>query len=464
MIGTPALLLGVSFVTLLVMFTSFRRFCPSWVTRPIFLIILLGFVLRLGFMSVNYPNMRWQNDQRFAIPAIHLIEGKGLTLVEELGPTAYRPPLYIFWLAMSYSIFGAKSLLGPSFLQIVVSTANIFLLYLLTKQFWKRESYANVSALLLAIHPYVSYHDSALYHTFLSTALLLGALLFLLRGIERKRASILFASGLLFGACVLILSVIVPFLILLIISGLILWKIALKERIVLIAVFTAGLLLVWGPWIVRNAIAFNEFVPLTTESGVTLWMGNNPESQERLKNKTHEEAPVPKGTRFNAPEFYVACNVDEAMCESGITEAQESRELTALAMTWIKTNPDSFTKLTVWRFANIWSPLLTPAKTFFNSKPLSELIKYVYFAWNITLFALILFGTYRAWRINKKRETIIIWVLALSSTGAYALFLYFTKYRIPFESCLIVFAGPWLVEFWSQLRKKFPVPNLKRNE
>jgi 4-amino-4-deoxy-L-arabinose transferase-like glycosyltransferase len=408
--------------------------------------------------------MRWQSDQRFSIPAIHLIEGKGLTLVEELGPTAYRPPLYIFWIAMSYSVFGIKSLLGPSFLQVLVSTANIFLLYLLTRQFWKNEKMANASALLLAIHPYVSYHDSSLYHTFLSTALLLGALIFLLRGIEYKRASTLFVSGLLFGACILILSVIVPFLILLIASGFVLWKVAIKKRIVLVTAFTAGLLLIWSPWVIRNAIAFNEFVPLTTESGVTLWMGNNPESQERLKNKTHEETPVPKGTRFNAPQFYVACNTDEHMCESGITEAQESRELTALAMAWIKTNPGAFTRLTTWRFANIWSPFLTPAKTFFDSQPLSILIKYSFLVWNIALYALILFGTYRAFRMNKKQETIILWILALSSTGAYALFLYYTKYRIPFESCLIVFAGPWLVEFWSRLRKKLFVPKLERHE
>jgi 4-amino-4-deoxy-L-arabinose transferase-like glycosyltransferase len=446
------------------MFTSFRRFCPSWASRPIFLIILVGLTLRLGFMSINYPMMRWQNDQRFSIPVIHLIEGKGLTLVEELGPTAYRPPLYIFWLAMSYAIFGARSMLGPSFLQILVSTANIFLLYILARQLWKNEKIANASALLLAVHPYAVYHDSALYHTFLSTALLLGAFTLLFRGIERKRSSVLFASGLLFGGCVLILSVIVPFLMLLMASGLVLLKITMKKRVLLVTAFTAGLLLVWGPWIIRNAVTFREFVPLTTESGVTLWMGNNPHSAELMPVRGHEASPVPKGTRFNLPEFYEYCRDNPGWCEGGISEPEENRELTALAMGWIRANPVEFFRLTLWRFGGIWSPFLTPAKSFFDSALLTGFITYGYFAWNILLYALILFGTYLAWMANKKHETVILWILTLSSTGGYALFLYFTKYRIPFESCLIIFAGPGLVWLWKRLRKKPPVPQLEGHE
>lgn len=440
------------------------RRVPGWMKRPIFFIVLLGLLLRLGSMAINYDEMRWQNDQRITIPAVRILEGKGFSLQDGAGATAYRPPLYVLWIAGAYGVFGTFSLLGPSFLQVLVSAGSVYLIYLLALQIWKREEYANASALILAIHPYVVYHDAALYHTFLSTALLLGGFFLLFRGIEKLRKRELFFSGICFGLCILIISVIVPFLGLLVIAGIALWKITWKRRMVLVAMFLAGLLVAWGPWIIRNAVVFHAFIPLTTESGSTLWIGNNPEAEVRLPLRTHESSPVPQGTRFNIPEQYGYCNEQPDVCEGGVSEAEESRELKNLAMEWIKAHPNTFVRLTIWRYASIWSPFLTPAKTFFGSQLLTAVITYGYFSWNIALYALILFGTWTAWHANKKRETILLWLLALSGTGAYALFLYFTKYRIPFESILIVLAGPGLIMLRDRLRLKLSPPQLEGHE
>jgi 4-amino-4-deoxy-L-arabinose transferase-like glycosyltransferase len=407
--------------------------------QPILWIVLLGFVLRMVSMSVNYHQMRWQNDARMSIPATRILDGKGFTLQDGAGPTAYRPPLYILWLTFAYAIFGKFSTLGPSFMQIVVSTGNIVLLFLLTRQIWKRDDAANAAAFFLAVHPYTVYHDPALYHTFLSTSLLLGALLFLFKGIETKRAAHIFWSGLLFGLCVLILSTIVPFLGFLIISGLVAWKIALKRRFILIASFILGLTIGWGPWIVRNAIVFHRFIPLTTEAGVTLWVGNNPYAKNLLPKQEQESTPVPKGTAFNLPERYMGCSISE--CRGGISENDENRELTSLAIGWIKTNPKEFVMLTIWRYASIWSPFLTPAKTFFSSKILNIMVTYGYFLWNILFFVIFLFGARMAWREKKYFELLALLTLALSSTGGFALFQYYTKYRIPFETTLLSLAG-----------------------
>lgn len=412
--------------------------------RPIVWIVLLGFVLRLGSMAVNHPQMRWQNDARMSIPAVRILEGKGLTLRDESGPTAYRPPLYILWLSGAYAIFGKFSTLGPSFLQILVSTGSILLLFLLTKQIFKRDREALTAALLLAIHPYTVYHDAALYHTFLSTALLLGGLLGLLKGIETKKAKPLLISGMLFGLCVLITSTIVPFLLLAIVLGLFLWKIPLRNRFMLVGIFILGMSFTWGPWIIRNAIAFNKFIPLTTESGVTLWMGNSPNAKELLPKRLHEGAPVPQGTPFNIPENYDGCR-PEGWCRGGVSEYEENTALTAMATDWIKSHPTEFLELTAWRIFSIWSPLLTPEKNFSNSHILNGLIKYGFAAWNIVLFTLIVLGVGLAWKTKRHESVILQTLLAITGTGAYALFLYYTKYRIPFEAILLPFAGAGLV-------------------
>lgn len=441
------------FGTLHHMFTRQSGSCP-WYKRPIFWIVFLGLVLRLGSAAANFHEMRWQNDSRMSIPAARILEGKGFTLTDDAGPTAYRPPLYILWLTLAYAIFGKFSTLGPSLLQTLVSTANIFLLYLLAKQIWKKESVANAAAFLLAIHPYTVYHDAALYHTFLSTALLLGGLTLLFRGIQETRAKPLFWSGLLFGLVVLIMSTVVPFIGLLILAGLFIWQIPFKRRAILVASFIVGLSLSWGPWVVRNAVVFKEFIPLTTEAGVTLWMGNNPHAEELLKIKKHESAPVPRGTAFNLPSFYAGC-VEPDWCVGGISESQENRELKAMAMEWIKSNPATFMKLNIWRMTGIWSPWLTPAKTFSSSAWLNWLVKYSYFGWDLLLAVLFIIGAKITWRENKKRELLILCVLALTATASYALFLYFTKYRIPFEATLLPICGLGAVTAYAWLRNYF---------
>lgn len=455
------------------MFTRFARICPDkimrCIKRPIFWIVLLGFVLRLGSMSVNYPMMRWQNDQRMAIPAARLLEGKGFTLADGAGPSAYRPPLYVLWLAGAYAIFGKFATLGPSFLQVLVSAGNILLLFLLTKQIWKREDVANAAALLLAVHPYSVYHDPALYHTFLSTALLLGGFLFLFKGLDHARGGqarlpdgqahrpaltqFLF-SGLLFGSCVLIMSVIVPFLALLVAIGLIVWRIPFVRRLTFVGYFVAGFAIAWGPWIVRNAVAFHHFIPLTMESGVTLWMGNNPNARELLKARGHEASPVPKGTAFNLPQFYEGCATPD-WCRGGISEYEESRELTGMATQWIKTHLIDFVSLTTWRFKGIWSPFLTPEKSFSSHFVLNVIVKYGYFVWNLVLFVLFLIGARLAWKEKRRAELVLPVLLALSATGAYSLFLYYTKYRIPFEATLLPFAGAGLASVWKKFTSHF---------
>lgn len=404
-------------------------------------LVAVALLLRLGSVAINYDDMRWQNDQRVSIPAVRILEGKGMSLEDGAGFTAYRPPLYVLWLSGNYAVFGVHALVGPSAMQALVSTGNVVLLFLLARQLWKREDAALAAAAILAVHPYTVWHDAALYHTFLSTAFLLAALTLLLKAWDTRRARLFFASGLLFGLAVLVLGVIAPFVALLVLALAVALRKQWKSGAMLVGAFVLGLALTWGPWVIRNAVAYGEFVPLTTESGVTLWMGNNPESGWRMPQLLHEASPVPAGTRFNIPWFYEYCREPVSACVGGISEAQETKELAALAMGWIRENPGEFIKLSAWRMGGIWSPFLTPTKNVLPHPTLNALLLWTYATWNTLLYALMLIGTWRAWQEGKKWQTATLLFLAISATGLYALFLYYTKYRIPFEAILLPLAG-----------------------
>lgn len=69
------------------------------------------------------------------------------------------------------------------------------------------------------------------------------------------------------------------------------------HRIVRVLAIGVGVLLVLVPWVIRNERCFNEFIPLTTNAGINLYIGNNPwstngyflpEEAKRPQLKNHE--------------------------------------------------------------------------------------------------------------------------------------------------------------------------------
>lgn len=83
-------------------------------------------------------------------------------------------------------------------------------------------------------------------------------------------------------------------------------------------------ILVLLPWWVRNALVLHSFVPLTTASGPSLWIGNNPDA-------TGNWVPPP-------PEL------------KGLPELVYAKRIRAIAIDWITTHPFGFVRLTATKF------------------------------------------------------------------------------------------------------------------
>lgn len=82
--------------------------------------------------------------------------------------------------------------------------------------------------------------------------------------------------------------------------------------------------LVLLPWWVRNALLFHAFVPLTTASGASLWIGNNPDATGNWM------PPLPE--------------------LKGIPELAYGKRIGAIAVDWIRTHPLGFVRLTLTKF------------------------------------------------------------------------------------------------------------------
>jgi 4-amino-4-deoxy-L-arabinose transferase-like glycosyltransferase len=416
----------------------------------------VALVLRVLSVGLNNERMGWQNESLFAIPAMRLLEGKGLTLEDGRGPTAYRPPLYVFWLAGNYAIFGDRATFGPSLMQGLVSTLNVLLVYLLTRRLWRKEAPALIAAGLMAVHPYALWHDPAISYTFLATSVGLAAAYALVRLVETPKPRWAFFAGALLGLCVLLTATVAPAIALLFVAGIIGWRVPMRQRVVLLALVAAGIACTWGPWIVRNAIAFRAFVPLTTEAGLTLWYGNNPEASWRVPIKAHEDSPFPTGIRLAYPNRINDC-VRREHCLDGATEVQENQTLARHAVAWITENPTAFATLTAWRLSRLWSPFLSPAKAVIGHPFIDAMISWGYAGWTLMLYASAAIGATALWRRGQKTITVALFTVIVVAPSLYALFLYFTRYRIPFEMILLAFSGGGI---WTaiQATKRFRAP------
>jgi len=88
--------------------------------------------------------------------------------------------------------------------------------------------------------------------------------------------------------------------------------------------------LIMLPWWLRNAAVFGAFVPLTSAGGVSLWVGNNPQA-------TGNWMPSPPELR-------------------GLGEREVGTRSSALALSWIKSDPVGFARLTATKVLRACGP------------------------------------------------------------------------------------------------------------
>lgn len=78
------------------------------------------------------------------------------------------------------------------------------------------------------------------------------------------------------------------------------------------------------PWWIRNWMLFHAFVPLTTASGASLWIGNNPDATGNW-----QQPPT---------------------ALKGVPEMEYGARIRAIAAEWIRTHPAGFVRLTATKF------------------------------------------------------------------------------------------------------------------
>ena len=253
-----------------------------------------------------------------------IIAGEGLVFHDPLTGVDFRamyPPLYPLLLAGLGSVIGLGA--GTyALLNVAIELGSALLIAAIGVRLGSAPA-GRAAAWLFAIWPAFIMSTPFAQKESLVLVEVLGIALLLLR-MERGRAPGL-REGAALGAlwtCLMLTQpglAVLPVLLALFLLPAAGWR-SLFGLAVRAAPFAFLLML---PWWIRNYQLLGSFVPLTTTSGIGLWIGNNPDA-------TGGWVPMPAGYQ-------------------GMPEVEMSRRAGQEAIQWIAANPFDFIKVTIFK-------------------------------------------------------------------------------------------------------------------
>lgn len=410
--------------------------------RKLFWIVLIGFLLRVGFVGVGHTyrvsKLRGTFGYGWEMGRIaqSLAGGNGFAnpFEKPTGPTAWEPPVYPTLMAGVYKIFGVYTKTSAFILLAINSLFSA--LTCIPIFFLARRSFgltiAKWSAWTWSLFPYAMYWAVKwIWETSITMFLVATLLLLTMRLAEGRRMREWIAWAALWGFGALtnpsILSLL-PFF------GLwIVWQLSREQKPWLAQVLVAGVVF-WAtitPWMIRNYRTFHHPVFLRTNFGAEFRMGNGPGANGTWMSYIHPTHNVLEFERYR---------------QMGELEYVKTRKQEAIA--WIKANPVQFAKATFARVVYYWT-----------SVPWSGVVmapkNWLFLASSIMAF----WGLFLMWRQRRAA-----WFLYATALFIYPLVYYFVfphpRYRAPIEP-LIAILIIFLISQTSTMQKRHP--ELKEN-
>ena len=313
-------------------------------------IVVVAFVLRMAilyhFSLDNYARVvvdKLPYGYETGAVAASIAEGRGfsspLRLVET-GATAWFAPIYPYLLAAIFKLFGVYSYSS----NLVIHTFNVAcaaftcwpIAAIGTRAFGKKTGTAAAWAWVFlptaVFYPVVWVWDTTLAGLWL--ALLVAATL-KLHGSDRMSGWI--GYGALWAAGAMINPSLLSVLPVLALWAM--WPLrkhlgqAARLALAATVIFVAGI----APWTIRNYAVFHQFIPLRSNFGLELWLGNNPDVPDSWSWWLHPNE-----------------NPAEALKYARMTELPYMAEKQREAWAFIRSHPADTARFVLHRFTHQW--------------------------------------------------------------------------------------------------------------
>jgi 4-amino-4-deoxy-L-arabinose transferase-like glycosyltransferase len=182
-----------------------------------------------------------------------------------------------------------------------------------------------------------------------------------------------------------------------------------------------GLVLLWSPWVLRNAVTLHAFVPASTETGIVLYQGNSP-------GATGGSRGYVDGRDFKTLDRLTP-----------LPEVEEDREYRKAALTWMRHHPGEVVRLAPKKLANMFRPVYA------GSSKLNLTVTLLSYPLVLTAGAV---GTFLLARRRRVTGLVVVWLLVYELV-VHALVTGMIRFRLPVEAMLCVTAGVAAQALWT---------------
>ncbi len=449
----------------------------SFFTHKLALVVLIAIVARLA-VFIAVPSI-FRFDQTGSIHGSQAYDTYSTNLLtagvygRESGvPDALLPPLYSYVLAGVYGLFGRGAWQVIIF-HIGLDCISIVLLYHIGKRLMPHGEWVGVLAgLFYALYPYLIFQNLTLIDTPLFMVLLHAFVLLMIMLRERAaldRWTLLFAivGGVVFGLSMLTRAILPPLALLVAVWFLFrlnLWQAVLR----LLPVAIVGIV-VMLPWMIRNYSIYQALVPTSLNFGDNFYQGNS---------------------EYTIPYFRAGYDVQWVPPPSTMTATdafglQAARERFDAGVEYLRTHPEQIPDLLWVKFLVHWSIDIAPRKNPIEGQvprldyqgnviaetgnngeitglgqlppgdPVGEYSNDLFNVWGRRIHilywgGLLLLALVGVWLTGQQwREVSLIWFVQISMTLIYLIFHPSTRYRVPSDPLLFLFAAATLITGWS---------------
>ena len=348
-------------------------------------------------------------------------------------PSAYTQPLYGWFLLPLYWIFGRHwEVVGIA--QIAIACCTTLVVWQIGRR-WVTPSAGLVAGLLVALHPYLVWHDVHMNREILDHLLAACIVYLTLHCAERFTPAAALALGAVLGLAILgnVRLEALPFLLL----GYLAWRRSLTV-VGALAVLAGAAILVM-PWVIRNRADVGCWA-VTTDARA-LWKANNLNTYTTLKSgQWIDHVPQPKSfppTPQDVYDHWRATGVVRRYDEC----AQMSEFQSKVTSFWIH-HPGAKAKLVPLDLEWFWQPQVVGV----TDRPgqgtwLDTMRFYAEPAYMVALYVLAAFGLF----LVPRRFAVLAVALLAYQTIVAALFVGETRYRVPWDFLIALLAASALL-------------------
>jgi len=397
----------------------------------VLLIFVISAALRCAVAFWLPREIVWVDGHRYVAVAQNLLEGRGFGSLYDNRLSVPTQPLLIAGIEL---MFG-QSVIALRLFFAALGAATCVLGYALAKELFD-PVVALIAGALLAIYPYYIYLFALFEYPQPFFIFAMGlAFLMLYRFVRTRHVPLLLLAGICLGLGILSVPTALVFVPILFVS---LWFARVPQVPRIAAILLMAIAVPVGAWTLRNYIAYGQFILVNQAAGANFWVANNATYFEFGKNAVVLGcAPGYERTQYCEQ----SRDLNDRLAAANLSDRQAiaAYEAASWRAGWqfVRESPLRSAVLSVRKVLELWSP--TPDATTAGRANGGGLKDWISISSYTPVLLLAVVGIILLAR--QTRRLLPIYGYFLTFTAVYAVFLPTTRYRLPLDFFLIIFAA-----------------------